>query len=126
MMDLITVRFLMSYEHRPSHLFGGFGLLAFLVGALILGYLLVLRVLGEAIGDRPALIAGVLLVVVGLQLVLFGLLAELTVFGRQRDRAMLAPRLLTREADHPAVTAADSSSDARSTGDRVERTPADR
>jgi dolichol-phosphate mannosyltransferase len=126
MMDLITVRFLMSYEHRPSHLFGGFGLLTFLVGALILGYLLVLRVLGEAIGDRPALIAGVLLVVVGLQLVLFGLLAELTVFGRQRDRAELGPRLLTRGADRPAVTSADSSSHERSTGDRVGRTRADR
>jgi glycosyltransferase involved in cell wall biosynthesis len=97
MMDLITVRFLMSYEHRPSHLFGGVGLLTFLLGAGILGYLLVLRLMGEAIGDRPALIAGVLLVVVGLQLGLFGLLAELTVFGRQRDRAELGPRLLTRD-----------------------------
>ncbi len=103
MMDLITVRFLMSYEHRPSHLFGGVGLLTFLIGALILGYLLVLRLTGAEIGDRPALIAGVLLVVVGLQLVLFGLLAELTVFGRQRDRALLAPRMLTRPADADAT-----------------------
>ncbi|MGE4115843.1 MAG: glycosyltransferase family 2 protein [Candidatus Nanopelagicales bacterium] len=84
-MDLMTVRFLMSYEHRPSHLFGGFGILSFLVGAVMLGYLTVLRFQGETIGERPLLIAGVLLVVVGVQLLLFGLLAELVVYNRQRD-----------------------------------------
>lgn len=84
-MDLMTVRFLMSYEHRPSHLFGGIGIVSFLLGAVVLGYLTVLRFLGQTIGDRPLLIAGVLLVVVGVQLLLFGLLAELVVYNRQRD-----------------------------------------
>lgn len=84
-MDLMTVRFLMSYEHRPSHLFGGIGIVSFFVGAIVLGYLTVLRFMGETIGDRPLLIAGVLFVVVGVQLLLFGLLAELVVYNRQRD-----------------------------------------
>ena len=84
-MDLMTVRFLMSYEHRPSHLFGGIGIVSFMLGAVVLGYLTVLRFLGQTIGDRPLLIAGVLLVVVGVQLLLFGLLAELVVYNRQRD-----------------------------------------
>jgi len=84
-MDLMTVRFLMSYEHRPSHLFGGIGIVSFFVGIVVLGYLTVLRFMGETIGDRPLLIAGVLLVVVGVQLLLFGLLAELVVYNRQRD-----------------------------------------
>ena len=84
-MDLMTVRFLMSYEHRPSHLFGGFGLGTLLLGAAVLGYLSVLWLLGESIGDRPLLIAGVLLVVVGIQLIVFGLLAELIVYNRNRD-----------------------------------------
>lgn len=84
-MDLMTVRFLMSYEHRPSHLFGGFGLGSLFIGLVVLGYLTVLRLTGSTIGDRPALIAGVLLVVVGVQLLLFGLLAELIVYNRQRD-----------------------------------------
>ncbi len=84
-MDLMTVRFLMSYEHRPSHLFGGIGLGSLFLGVVVLGYLTVLRFMGSAIGDRPALIAGVLLVVVGVQLLLFGLLAELVVYNRQRD-----------------------------------------
>jgi len=84
-MDLLTVKFLMSYESRPSHLFGGFGFVSLAVGALMLGYLLIQRLLGGSIGERPMLIAGVLLVVVGLQLILFGLLAELLVYTRQQS-----------------------------------------
>lgn len=85
--DLITVRFIMSYEARPSHLFGGLGFALLALGSMLLGYLTVLRALGETIGDRPLLVISVLLVVVGLQLLLFGLLAELTVYGRQMARA---------------------------------------
>lgn len=90
MADLVTVRFLLSYEHRPSHLFGGIGLLSFLAGVACLGYLTVVKVMGEPIGDRPLLIAGVLLVMVGLQLTLFGLLAELIVNARHRDQSRRA------------------------------------
>ena len=81
--DLVTVRFLMSYEHRPSHLFSGFGVSSFLLGSVGLAYLLVLKIAGETIGGRPLLIASVLHVVIGLQLVLFGLLAELLVYTRR-------------------------------------------
>lgn len=84
-MDLMTVRFIMSYEHRPSHLFGGLGLTSLLVGTATLVYLSVLWLFGEPIGDRPLLIAGFLFVVVGIQLLVFGLLAELVVYGRNRD-----------------------------------------
>ena len=84
-MDLMTVRFIMSYESRPSHLFGGLGLLSLLIGTGILVYLTVVWLLGEAIGDRPLLIAGFLFFVVGVQLLVFGLLAELIVYGRNRE-----------------------------------------
>lgn len=84
--DLITVRFIMSYEARPSHLFGGLGFAVLALGSVLLGYLTVLRIAGETIGDRPLLVIAVLLIVVGLQLLLFGLLAELTVYGRQTAR----------------------------------------
>ena len=80
--DLLTVRFLMSYEHRPSHLFGGIGVTSFGAGSLILAYLTALKLTGHTIGDRPLLLAGVLLSLVGLQLILFGLLAELVVYSR--------------------------------------------
>lgn len=84
-LDLVTVRFLMSYEQRPSHLFGGVGMLSLLIGSVTLAYLLVERISGAAVGGRPLLIAGVLLVVVGMQMLLFGLLAELIVYTRQRQ-----------------------------------------
>jgi glycosyltransferase involved in cell wall biosynthesis len=85
--DLVTVRFLMTYESRPSHLFSGIGLGSIAAGGLALSYLLVEKIAGEAIGGRPLLITGVVLVLGGLQLVLFGLLAELQVYSRQRGRA---------------------------------------
>ena len=76
-LDLLTVTFMGRYSHRPLHLFGGLGLLLGLAGTLILAYLAVLKVAGEAIGHRPLLTLGVLLVVVGVQLVSLGLLSEL-------------------------------------------------
>jgi len=85
--DLLTVRFLMSYESRPSHLFSGIGIASVAVGGIALAYLLAEKVSGEAIGGRPLLITGVVFVLGGLQLVLFGLLAELVVYSRQRSRA---------------------------------------
>lgn len=85
--DLVTVRFLMTYENRPSHLFSGLGLASMAAGALAMTYLGIEKLSGEAIGGRPLLIAGVVLALGGLQLVLFGLLAELVVYVRHRGRA---------------------------------------
>ena len=76
-LDLLTVSFIGRYRHRPLHLFGGLGLLLGFVGTAILAYLTVLKAAGEAIGHRPLLILGVLLVVVGLQLFSLGLLGEM-------------------------------------------------
>lgn len=84
--DLLTIRFLLSYEHRPSHLFGGVGFLSLLAGLVVLAHLTLVKLGGEPIGDRPLLVAGVLLVMVGLQLALFGLLAELVVHARHRGQ----------------------------------------
>jgi len=84
--DLVTVRFLLAYENRPSHLFGGLGLLSVLLGSVALAYLCALKIAGEQIGGRPLLITAVMLVTVGLQLMLFGLLAELVVHARNVNR----------------------------------------
>ncbi|MDT0201860.1 glycosyltransferase family 2 protein [Nocardioides sp. AE5] len=84
--DLVTVRFLLSYENRPSHLFGGVGIVTFLLGLAMLVYLTIDKLaLGNDIGNRPLLLAGVLFVLVGLQLTLFGLLAELVVHARNTN-----------------------------------------
>jgi glycosyltransferase involved in cell wall biosynthesis len=78
-LDLITVKFLTTYNRRPFHLFGGAGVVLGLMGSCLLAWMLAERLLGYQIGTRPALLAGVLFVVVGVQLVVLGLLAELSV-----------------------------------------------
>jgi dolichol-phosphate mannosyltransferase len=76
-LDLLTVTFMGRYRHRPLHLFGGLGLALGALGTAVLLYLVGLKAAGEAIGHRPLLTLGVLLVVVGVQLVSLGLLSEL-------------------------------------------------
>ncbi|HUP33025.1 MAG TPA: glycosyltransferase family 2 protein [Gaiellaceae bacterium] len=85
-LDLLTVTFMGRYRHRPLHLFGGLGLALGGLGTLVLGYLTVLKLTGEPIGHRPLLTLGVLLVVVGVQLVSLGLVSEL-VASHHEERA---------------------------------------
>ena len=75
--DLLSVTFMGRYRHRPLHLFGGVGLLMGAVGFVILLYLTVIWFQGAGIGNRPLLTLGVLLMVVGIQLVSLGLLSEM-------------------------------------------------
>jgi glycosyltransferase involved in cell wall biosynthesis len=75
--DLLTVTFMGRYRHRPLHLFGGLGLALGLVGFLICTYLTILWFAGHAIGHRPLLTLGVLLVVVGMQFLSLGLIGEM-------------------------------------------------
>lgn len=82
LMDLLTVVFLMKYERRPAHFFGAIGTLTLLAGIGVCVYLAVLKAMGEAIGHRPLLSLGVLLVVVGVQILATGLIAELMVHTR--------------------------------------------
>jgi glycosyltransferase involved in cell wall biosynthesis len=76
-LDLLTVSFIGRYRHRPLHLFGGLGLVLGTIGFVVLVYLTVLKALGHAIGNRPLLTLGVLLVVVGLQFFSLGLISEM-------------------------------------------------
>jgi glycosyltransferase involved in cell wall biosynthesis len=75
--DLLTVTFMGRYRHRPLHLFGGVGLLMGVAGFGILLYLTVIKIGGAAIGHRPLLTLGVLLIVVGIQFLSLGLISEL-------------------------------------------------
>jgi glycosyltransferase involved in cell wall biosynthesis len=77
LLDLITVLFLGRYQQRPLHLFGGIGLMLMVAGFVISVYLTILRISGEGIGDRPLLLLGALLIVVGIQFLTFGLLAQM-------------------------------------------------
>jgi glycosyltransferase involved in cell wall biosynthesis len=76
-LDLLTVSFIGRYGNRPLHLFGGLGLTLSLLGGATLIYLSVIKAQGHAIGQRPLLVLGVLLVVVGMQFLSLGLIGEM-------------------------------------------------
>lgn len=79
-LDLLTVKFFLGYSTRPLHMFGLWGLGSAGFGSLLLAFLAVEKLfLGVPMGNRPLLMLGVMLVIVGLQFVCFGLLAEILV-----------------------------------------------
>ena len=78
LLDLLTVKFLMGYSARPIQFFGSIGMACTFAGGGILGWLFIERVfLGVALAGRPAVLAGIVLTLVGLQFITVGLLAEL-------------------------------------------------
>ena len=107
LLDLFSVLMVTRYARKPGHFFGASGLLVGACGTAILGYLSIYWLLGHSIGQRPLLQLGVLLVLVGVQLVMFGLLAELII---SRDREAPSPALLLdrcgkRVRTHPSRNA---------------------
>lgn len=79
LLDLLLMKFMLRYLHRPLHAFGGVGLWMLVPGAGILGYLGVLKLLGENIGGRPLLLLGIMLALMGVQLIAIGLLGEILI-----------------------------------------------
>lgn len=102
MLDLITVWFLGTYQTRPIHVFGTLGLAFAGLGTLLGLYLTFLKiVLGESIGGRPMLILAVLLVVIGVQLITTGLLAEMmtrTYYESQHKTIYLVREVVSQRA----------------------------
>ena len=110
-LDLLTVSFLGRYENRPLHLFGGIGLLLATVGVAISVYLTILKIGGEAIGQRPLLVLGVLLIVVGVQFLSLGLLGQLMVLARRGRDSLRTPEdlIVAPEAEAPPRAGASGS-----------------
>jgi dolichol-phosphate mannosyltransferase len=90
-LDLLTVSFMGRYRHRPLHLFGGLGLLLGGSGVVLLIYLTIVKLTGHAIGQRPLLTLGVLLVVVGMQFFTLGLISEM-ITSHHEERAVARER----------------------------------
>lgn len=82
--DLITVLFISRFTRRPLHLFGPIGLISFALGFAVCAYLAALWFAGETLSNRPLLLLGVLLMVVGIQIVTTGLIGELITFKNFR------------------------------------------
>ena len=77
-LDVLAVRFLMSFSTRPIHVFGLLGFLSSAVGAMLLLYLAIVRLFfQQPIADRPLTLLAILLTMLGVQLVTSGLLAEM-------------------------------------------------
>lgn len=79
-LDLLTVKFLLSYSTRPLQMFGLFGLVSGTVGGFLGLWLSYQRlILKQGIGGRPLLLLAILLMVIGIQFITLGLLAEIMV-----------------------------------------------
>jgi glycosyltransferase involved in cell wall biosynthesis len=105
LMDLLTVFFLLKYERRPAHFFGAVGAAILTAGIAVLTYLTVIWFMGEQIGRRPLLILGVLCVVVGVQILATGLIAELIV----HLGAAQAPYVVRRRLEHASLASSSPS-----------------
>jgi glycosyltransferase involved in cell wall biosynthesis len=77
-LDFMTVFFLAGYGDRPLHLLGAVGAWFLMFGAACFAYLAWLGLfLGQSVGGRPSLILGAIFLIAGIQLLVFGLLAEM-------------------------------------------------
>jgi glycosyltransferase involved in cell wall biosynthesis len=95
-LDLITVKFLISYSTRPVQIFGLVGITLGSMGAAVLGWLAFVKYFQhEGIGDRPLLLFGILLVFTGVQLVTLGLLGEM--LARTYHESQSKPTYVIRE-----------------------------
>jgi len=111
-LDLLTVKFLLGYAKRPIHFFGTAGLASGVVGFLILSWLTFQKLfLGYSIGNRPLLSLGVMLGLVGVQFLMFGLLAEVlarTYHESQEKKVYVVRRVI--EGNQPVELGISSSS----------------
>jgi glycosyltransferase involved in cell wall biosynthesis len=106
-LDLLTVKFLLSYSTRPLQMFGLIGLAMLVPGAAITGWLAYVRLFGDqSIANRPALLFGILLVFSGLQFVTMGLLAELQArtYHESQNKPTYVIREVLENAETPAVS----------------------
>lgn len=100
-MDLFTILFLVSFRKRPLHLFGHIGVLISSLGFAINLYLAILWFQGVGIGSRPLLMLGTLLIIVGIQMLVFGLLGEM--IAASSYNASEVDRLVRRVSPPPAA-----------------------
>ena len=79
-LDMLTVKFLLSYSTRPLQIFGLLGLGSFVAGLVISIWLSVQRLFfGQSLANRPLLLLGAILIIIGFQFIMLGLLAEIMV-----------------------------------------------
>ena len=101
-LDLFTLSFLLSFQGKPMRLFGGMGVATGAIGVLILAYLAFIKVVdGQPLGNRPILWLGVMLVILGVQFLFFGLLAEMQMrtYYESQGKSIYMTREVIRHGD---------------------------
>ena len=100
LMDLLTVWFMNKFLTRPMYVFGFIGIISIISSFIMSSYLIVLKFLGESIGNRPLLIFALILGIAGVQLFSFGLLGELLMrtYHESQDRPIYRVREINRNA----------------------------
>lgn len=79
-LDLLTVKFLISYGHKPNYLFGGFGMGLMSIGSVMLAYIVIRRITTlVSVFESPFFPVSLTLLIMGFQSILMGLIAELQV-----------------------------------------------
>lgn len=102
--SLLTVILMTRYTNRPLHFFGVMGMVLGSLGVAIDVYLVVLRLLfNEWLSNRPLLIIGTLLIIVGVQFILFGLLAEMIAFSYRRESDYSIVETTEDDKDEPVI-----------------------
>ena len=105
-LDLVTIIFLVSFRKRPLHLFGPVGVLVASVGFLIDTYMAIIWFRGEFIADRPLLLLGTLMIIVGIQILIFGLIGEMIAAAAHSPSEVdHLIRRISRQTHQPSVKA---------------------
>ncbi len=107
--DLLTVIMLARYNSKPLHIFGILGVVLLALGVGIEGYLSYGWLNGKYIEDRPLFMLGILMLIVGVQFIFFGLLAELIAYSSRREDDYSIRDILVAEASEPEPISAGSS-----------------
>ena len=109
LLNMMTVFFLHRFTKKPLRFFGSIGFLAAAFGTLFVSTLVVQRLFfGIALADRPALLLGSLLIVLGVQLFAIGLLGELVIFSHAAESKEYAVRTIVQSDDNAAEYHRDS------------------
>jgi len=95
LLDLFTVKFLISFSNKPIYLFGGAGAGLSLLGALDLVYLFARRIFQDVLPNSTLLFFGIILFIIGFQSILLGLIAEL--LARTYHESQQKPTYRVRE-----------------------------
>jgi glycosyltransferase involved in cell wall biosynthesis len=104
-LDLFTVKFLLSYAHKPIYLFGGAGIFLIATSLLVLSYLVIIRLMGgEHMIRSPLLFMSMMLFILGFHSILLGLIAELlarTYHESQHKPTYTLRQVVKRQAEEP-------------------------